>query len=298
VEAPAADGAALAQTCLCPPGQSQPDAEGYCQMCGVRSVPAQPGPGNHVEMAVDARLAFVSDIGRKHRSNEDTGAVARGSDGSVVLVVADGVSTSLNSASASQAAVEAALGVLSSWPQAGALTDAAHAAVEAANQAVLALPIVAGDTDGPETTIVVALCRGGRLAIGWVGDSRAYLVSPDTGDALTVDDSWVEQIVRSGEMSLEQAESDKRAHYVTQVLGMRDQPLDVHVLERELPGNSVLLLCSDGLWNYFERAGEVAEAVRQREASEALALCRELVDMANARGGHDNVTVAVLRETA
>jgi serine/threonine protein phosphatase PrpC len=248
-------------------------------------------------MAVDARLALVSDIGRKHRSNEDAGAVARVLEGSVVLVVADGVSTSLNSASAAQAAVEAALGVLSSWPQEAALAEAVRAAVEAANQAVLALPIVGGDTDGPETTVVVALCRGGRVAIGWVGDSRAYLVSVETAEILTVDDSWVEQIVRSGEMSREQAESDQRAHFVTQVLGMRDQPLDVHVLERELPGNSILLLCSDGLWNYFEREGELAEAVRQREASEAIALCRELVDMANARGGHDNVTVAVLRET-
>jgi serine/threonine protein phosphatase PrpC len=84
---------------------------------------------------------------------------------------------------------------------------------------------------------------------------------------------------------------------VTQVLGMRDQQLDGHSLERELPEHSVLLLCSDGLWNYFERDGELAEAVRQLQSSDALSLCRWLVDAANERGGHDNVTVAVLMDS-
>jgi serine/threonine protein phosphatase PrpC len=253
--------------------------------------------GKHIEVSIDERLAVVSDIGRRHPSNEDTGAVARGPGDSVIVVVADGVSTAINSASASQAAVGAALSVLSSSQAEASLTDTVRSAIEAANQAVLSVPFVSGNEDGPETTIVVALCRGGRMAIGWAGDSRAYLIGADTAEILTVDDSWVEEVVRSGEMLRQQAEVDKRAHYVTQVLGMRDQQLDVHVLERELPGNCVLLLCSDGLWNYFERDGELADAVRQQTSTDALSLCRWLVDAANERGGHDNVTVAVLMES-
>jgi serine/threonine protein phosphatase PrpC len=251
----------------------------------------------HVEVSIDEWLAVVSDIGRRHPSNEDTGAVARGAGDSVVLVVADGVSTSTNAASASEAAVGAALGSLLSAPADTALADAVRAAVGAANQAVLALPLVGGDEDGPETTIVVALCRNGQVAIGWAGDSRAYLVGLDSAELLTVDDSWVEEVVRRGELSREQAGADRRAHYVTQVLGMRDQQLNMHLVERELSRNSVLLLCSDGLWNYFERAEEFADVVRQQDSSDALSLCRWLVDMANARGGHDNVTVAVLTES-
>jgi PPM family protein phosphatase len=293
--AQAGGGASVAQTCHCPPGQGKPDVDGYCEVCGLRCVPDAEAARRHVEVSVDERLAVVSDIGRRHPSNEDAGAVVRGPGDSVVLVVADGVSMSLNSASAAQAAVEAALSVLSSLPEDAALADVVRSAVGAANQAVLAVPFVPGGEDGPETTIVVALCRGGRVAIGWVGDSRAYLIGPDTAEILTVDDSWVEQVVRSGEMPREQAEADKRAHYVTQVLGMRDQQLDGHVIERDLPSNSVLLLCSDGLWNYFERDGELADAVRQHHASDALELCRWLVDAANERGGHDNVTVALLR---
>jgi serine/threonine protein phosphatase PrpC len=261
----------------------------------LRCVSETEAASSHVEVAVDERLAVVSDIGRRHRSNEDAAAVARGPGGSVVLVVADGVTTSLNSASAAEAAVEAARSSLLSAPEEAALSDAMRAAVEAASQAVLALPIVAGHPDGPQTTIVAALRRGGRMAIGWAGDSRAYLIASDSAEILTVDDSWVEEVVRGGEMQREQAESDRRAHYVTQVLGMRDQQLDEHVVERDLPGNAILLLCSDGLWNYFEREGELGEAVRQQSSSAALSLCRNLVDAANERGGHDNVTVAVLR---
>lgn len=290
-------GASGVQTCHCPPGQAKPDEDGYCQVCGVRCVPEIDIVGKHIEVSVDERLAVVSDVGRRHPSNEDAGAVARGPGDSVVLVVADGVSTSINSASASKAAVAAALSSLLSSPEEAALTDAVRAAVGAANQAVLALPSVSADDDGPETTIVIALCRGGRVAVGWAGDSRAYLIGLDTVQILTVDDSWVEEVVRSGAMQRQQAEVDKRAHYVTQILGMRDQQLEEHVLERELPRNCVLLLCSDGLWNYFERDGELADAVRQRNSSDALSLCRWLVDAANERGGHDNVTVAVLTQS-
>jgi len=285
------------QTCRCPPGQGKPDEDGYCQVCGVRCAPQREAVGNHVEVSVDARLAVVSDIGRRHPSNEDAGVVARGPGDSVIVVVADGVSTSTDSASASQAAVAAALDVLLSPPEAATLTEAVRSAIEAANRAVLALPMGSGDEDGPETTIVVALCRGGRVGVGWAGDSRAYLVCLGTAELLTVDDSWVEAVVRSGEMLRQQAEIDRRAHYVTQVLGMRDQQLDGHAVERELPGKYVLLLCSDGLWNYFEREGELADAVRQHNASDALSLCRWLVNAANERGGHDNVTVAVLTES-
>jgi len=289
------DGTSVAQTCHCPPGQGKPDADGYCQVCRLRCVTDTAAVRRHVEVSVDEQLAVVSDIGRRHPSNEDAGAVARGPGDSVVMVVADGVSMSLNSASAAQAAVEAALSVLSSLPEDAALADMVRSAVGAANQAVLAVPFVPSDEDGPETTIVVALCRGGRVAVGWVGDSRAYLIGSDTAEVLTVDDSWVEQVVRSGAMLRERAEADKRAHYVTQVLGMRDQQLDGHVIERDLPSNCILLLCSDGLWNYFERDGELTDAVRQHHSSDALELCRWLVDAANERGGHDNVTVASLR---
>jgi serine/threonine protein phosphatase PrpC len=223
------------------------------------------------------------------------GSVARGSGNSVVIVVADGVSTATDSASASAATVEAVATALESPPEDVALTDAVRSAIDAANQAVLRLPSAGGGGDGPETTVVVALCRGSRVAVGWVGDSRAYFVGPDAAEQLTVDDSWVEEAIHTGEKTRTEAMLDERAHFVTQVLGMKDQPLDIHLVERELPEDSILLLCSDGLWNYFLETGELATALRQGSSSgNSLSACRYLVDAANERGGKDNVTVAML----
>ena len=295
-----------AQICQCPPGQSKPDEDGYCQVCGVRCISRSEATRKHVELSVDERLALVSDVGRRHRVNEDTGSVARGSGNSVVMVVADGVSTSTNSASASAATVEAVVTALGSLPEAeggrspasplpdDALSDAVRSAIAAANQAVLNLPFAGGEGDGPETTVVVALCREGRVGVGWVGDSRAYLLGPNAAEQLTVDDSWVEEAIRSGEMSRKQAMLDERAHLVTQVLGMRDQQVDIHIVERELPEDCALLLCSDGLWNYFLESDELATALRQHSSGDSLSVCRYFVDAANERGGHDNVTVAIL----
>ena len=184
------------QICHCPPGQSKPDEDGYCQVCGIRCISEAEAARKHVELSIDERLALVSDVGRRHLINEDMGRVARGSSNSVFMVVADGVSTSTNSASASAATVEAVLTALQSAPEDDALSDAVRSAIAAANQAVLQLPFAGGEGDGPETTVVVALCRGGRVAVGWAGDSRAYRVGPDAAEQLTVDDSWVEEAVR------------------------------------------------------------------------------------------------------
>jgi PPM family protein phosphatase len=283
------------QLCHCPPGQSKPDEDGYCQVCGIRCISLAEAARKHVEVSVDERLALVSDVGRRHPINEDMGSVARGAGDSVVMIVADGVSTASDSESASAVTVEAVLTALQSLPETDTLSDAVRSAIAAANQAVLQLPFAGGEGDAPETTVVVALCRGGRVAVGWAGDSRAYLVGPESGEQLTVDDSWVEQAIRSGEMSGKEAMLDKRAHLVTQVLGMRDQTLDIHTVERELPRDCALLLCSDGLWNYFLESDELAAALRQGSSSSgSLSMCRYLVDAANERGGQDNVTVALL----
>ena len=105
------------QICHCPPGQSKPDEDGYCQVCGIRCISETEAARKHVELSIDERLALVSDVGRRHVINEDMGSVARGSGNSVVMVVADGVSTSTNSASASAATVEAVVTALGSLPE-------------------------------------------------------------------------------------------------------------------------------------------------------------------------------------
>ena len=297
--------------CHCPPGESLPDEEGFCQVCGVRCVPPLKSPApavaetHHVEESPDSLLAMVSDVGRRHRANEDRGSVARGRGGSVVMVVADGVSSSLNPEMASETAVRVIREALVSRGDPDGAASAMRGAIQAAHEKIAAATVPgeaakAADMDGPETTVVTVFKHGRRLIVGWVGDSRAYLIDPGAAPAeelLTTDDSWAEEVVRSGEMTRGEAMADKRAHYVLQVLGMTDAPLDIHILEREVKGSEMLLLCSDGLWNYFQEPGALARALQEKPGP-ALAICNRLIALANQRGGSDNSTVALFQPEA
>ncbi len=280
--------------CNCPPGEGKPDEEGYCENCGVRCFPRAAVP-LRTEEAVDGRLAMVSDVGLRHKKNEDAGKIALGENGNIVLVVADGVSTSLNSASASSTAANIVGDILSGCKPEEDSEACMRLGIEAAHRAIIALPGSRADEDGPETTLVAALLQGDRLVVGWVGDSRAYMVDGNSEELLTVDDSWVEEVVLSGEFTREQAMADTRAHYVTQVLGMKDQELRVHLMRKTMEKDASLLLCSDGLWNYFQEGAGFADILGESApAAGALDVCTQLVKLANEQGGHDNITAALL----
>ena len=282
--------------CNCPFGQSQPDDDGYCEVCGIRCTAAN---NRFVPMAEspDENLAVVSDIGRRHSTNEDAGAVTRLANGDVVLVIADGVSSSVNAISAATLAVKIVRDELATGPSLADAVLTMRQAIEKAHKAIIHLPNNSSmDVDGPETNIVAALKQGDQLVIGWVGDSRAYFINDDSEELLTVDDSWVEEVVQSGQFTREQALVNKQAHYITQVLGMKDGPINIHILQKKAVTAKLILLCSDGLWNYFQQTGDLVGAANKcGPQADALTLCQHLVRQANERGGHDNITVAIQR---
>ncbi|MBI3730196.1 MAG: serine/threonine-protein phosphatase [Burkholderiales bacterium] len=295
---------AASMACNCDPATSAPDADGYCDNCGVRC--AQPGAGNadHCQQEVDARLAMISDVGRRHAHNEDCGYAGLTSPASAILVVADGVSTSFNASGASALVIKHVEASLMSSLMRGSCLDAPELAVRNAimdaHQAIMALPV--GDNpkfDEPESTVVAAVVTGDVVTIGWVGDSRAYLIGDTLERCLTVDDSWVEEVVANGTYTREAASVHKLAHCVTQVLGMRDDVVTPHTMTTRMAAGEILLLCSDGLWNYFQQNGclaaRIQELKQQADAPlSARALCEALVNDANVAGGHDNITVALL----
>jgi serine/threonine protein phosphatase PrpC len=144
--------------------------------------------------------------------------------------------------------------------------------------------------------VVVAIVQDNIATIGWVGDSRAYVINKEKQELLTVDDSWVEMVVADGSMTREEALQDKLAHCVTQVLGMHDQELQVHTIEHKLEAGDMLLVCSDGLWNYFQGENALLKAITAFGInSEASYICEHMVGLANSAGGHDNITAALLR---
>jgi serine/threonine protein phosphatase PrpC len=97
-------------------------------------------------------------------------------------------------------------------------------------------------------------------------------------------------------MTREEALQNKLAHAVTQVLGMHDQEIQVHTLVRELKSGDMLLVCSDGLWNYFQGENALLRVIAGFGInSEAVHICEHLVGLANSSGGRDNITAALLR---
>lgn len=272
----------------CPCGSSDVDSEGYCQKCGRRTPPAL-DPA-HIAQTVSADCAGLTDRGLKHSSNEDRFGI-REQDGAWRLVVCDGVSTSLNAAKASQAAVDAAIS--STGDLAAAIADAA--------QAVAALPTSGFRGDSASTTLVAADMRGHEVTIGWVGDSRAYWISDDmrSGRLLSHDHSWVNMAVELLGLTAAQAEASPQAHAILRWLGAdagENAEAEFTTLTLTEPG--LLLLCTDGLWNYAPEPVDLATRVAtaaQAYGREASGIVRGLVEFARVQGGRDNITVVVWR---
>ncbi|RKN11080.1 protein phosphatase 2C domain-containing protein [Streptomyces radicis] len=281
-------------------GQGQVDPDGYCVECGR----AQPDDRDHVERALGG-VAAVSDLGLRHHRNEDAFTVSATalSDGSpaVLAVVCDGVSSSSRPHEASATAAEAALeSLLAALPRGVGGQRAMHDALHAAATAVAALAETGEQEPGrnaPACTIVSAVTTGQTLTVGWIGDSRAYWVPEEEGAAparLTQDDSWAAQMVAAGLLSEAEAMADHRAHAITAWLGADAQEIDPHTRSFEPDRPGVVIVCTDGLWNYAETADEMARIVPAKARSAPLPSAQHLVRHALESGGHDNVTVAVI----
>jgi len=276
------------------------DTDGYCERCGH----AQPRERDHMEHEVEG-VAAVSDRGLRHHRNEDFFAIADATlpNGApaTVAVVCDGVSSASRPDEASAAASAAAGASLQDTLGRGlhpqqAMHEALLAAAGAVNE-LAAQHSPLSHQNAPACTIVSSVIAAGILTVGWIGDSRAYWVPDDRAAPsarLTEDDSWAAQMVAAGLMSEADAYADERAHAITGWLGADAHELDPHTASFKPDGPGVVIVCTDGLWNYAEAAAELAAAVPPDAAVRPLHAAQVLVGHALDGGGHDNVTVAVL----
>ncbi|OPF73926.1 protein phosphatase [Streptomyces antioxidans] len=283
------------------------DQDGYCERCGH----AQARERDHMESELDG-VAAASDRGLRHHRNEDAFSVSASAlpDGApvVVAVVCDGVSSATRPDEASAAAALAASQALgASLPRGAhpqqAMNEAIIAAADAVNSLALDTGAAAPRHEGqrhqnaPACTIVSAVVTSDILTIGWIGDSRAYWVPDDrtTPPArLTEDDSWAAQMVAAGLMSEAEAYADERAHAITGWLGADAYELEPHTASYKPDRPGVVVVCTDGLWNYAESAEQMARAVPPDARSRPLNSAQVLVGHALDGGGHDNVTVAIV----
>ncbi|TDD68812.1 serine/threonine protein phosphatase [Actinomadura darangshiensis] len=311
------------------------DADGYCERCGLR----QPAERDHVEVELPGHgagngsrpvvAAGASDRGRRYPRNEDAMCLAAHAAG-IAVVVSDGVGSSQRPDEASRAAADTGTAELVARLDSGEDAEDAtrHAALRAA-AAVAAL--AASPAEAPSCTYVSAVTRGPAVTVGWIGDSRAYWLSADGADAapgpapdevddaevstgdmaelgpsrrLTEDDSWAAFMVAEGALTEAEAEAHPNAHVITAWLGADAGEVSPHVATFRPVGPGTLLVCSDGLWNYFPAAHDLAALLAggpdaeggpaHDPAADPLDAARTLVARALDAGGRDNITVAVI----
>ena len=274
-----------------PPGAVSP--EGYCESCG-RKVPSG---RDHAELDLGL-LAGVTDRGLSHSRNEDAMALATAATpgGQVAIaVVCDGVSSSPRPDEASLAAAQTAVRVLLTSARRG--DDPAESSVAAVHSAHEALTALSSPGQAPSATYVSTVVSGDAVTVCWLGDSRAYWLptGPDgTAARLTIDDSVAEQLVARGAMAEADAMASPQAHIITGWLGADLTEPQPHLSRFEPVGRGVVLVCSDGLWNYRPDAASLAELALPAALSDPLGTAASLVKFALDAGGVDNITVVLI----
>jgi serine/threonine protein phosphatase PrpC len=277
-------------------GVTAPIEDRFCEACGARLAPIADGDSEGARREIDAGpAAGLTNAGLAKHKNQDA-LYLQSVDDVVIAVVCDGVSSSVAADAAARVACTAAGRALSETVSTIGPEPAMRAAAAVAQRAVRGVPW-APETRlaAPSCTFVAAVWDGRQVTVGSIGDSRAYWIDGEAQQLLTVDDSWVQEQVDAGLMTEPEAAGDPRAHQITRWLGADapEGPPAITVFVPQRPGR--LVVCSDGLWNYASAAGDIAALVRASDSAAApLHVARSLVDHALAKGGQDNITVAVV----
>jgi serine/threonine protein phosphatase PrpC len=262
-----------------------------------------------VTLPVQVSVFGKTDLGRTREHNEDTFLVADLSTGNASLhpevrrhqigprgslfMVADGMGGAAAGELASAMAADLIYRHMATvW---AADEDASperfafrmKEAVELANQQIYRYAREHPEVRGMGTTVTAAGVNGGDLYLAQIGDSRAYLIRNGEAIQLTKDQSLMQRLVDAGELTEEEAEQSERRNIILQALGP-DPRVKVDLTRQTIRRGDTLIICSDGLSGLVRRE-EFSAMVKQHP--ELPDLCGALIDLANERGGPDNITV-------
>ncbi len=232
------------------------------------------------------QYAVASDTGRRRRRNEDNYVVAP-----PLFAVADG----MGGAQAGEVASGLAASALEDGVAELDGLERVDALIQEANRRIYDRASTDPSASGMGTTMTVALVEGMNVVIGHVGDSRAYLVRGDTMEQLTEDHSLVNELLKSGKLSEEEAHVHPQRSVITRAVGT-DPDVDVDAFTIEAEDGDVFLLCSDGLTDMVEDV-DILDLV-DRNRGDLEKAVRELVQFANKEGGDDNITAVAFRISA
>ena len=234
----------------------------------------------------------ITDKGAVRAQNQDSYYLDVRSEKLVVALVCDGMGGARAGNVASTLAVEQFVETMRHLPEG---TPAAPEAVlapasEAANMAVYHRAKHDPDCWGMGTTMVAVMAAGDTAYLLNVGDSRAYHITPEGIRKITRDHSLVEDMVRRGDITPEQARNHPQKNLITRALGTEEQ-LRPDFFRQSVAAGESLLLCSDGLSNVVSDQEMLYEVIHGGAAEDC---CQRLLDIALSRGAPDNVTCVLI----
>lgn len=242
----------------------------------------------------------ISDVGKRREKNEDSFLI---NEGLFLYSVADGMGGHLGGDIASKIATEtldAVITALEDDPEStlqesgvtikqGEYQGYLRYGIRLASRRIFEKANSDGALRGMGTTMVAILFRNNKVYVANVGDSRVYRVRGDKIQQITKDHSLVAEQLRAGMISEEDARGHRFKNIITRSVGFQEDveaDVDIRVIKK----GDVFLLCSDGLSNML-RDEEIKEVVASNDVEQA---CKRLIDLANERGGDDNITVVAV----
>jgi len=235
---------------------------------------------------VITRAAAVTDPGRTRRHNEDAYVIEP-----PLFAIADG----MGGAQAGEVASRLATAALKEAGANGGGEQRISDLIQEANRRVYDRSSSDPNTSGMGTTITVALVEDDYVAFGHVGDSRAYLIRNAQMEQLTEDHSLVNELLKTGKLSREEAETHPQRSVITRALGT-DPDVDVDTFRVQAESGDLFLLCSDGLTDMVSEESILDVVERNRDDIDGA--LRALVKAANRGGGQDNITVVAFEIAA
>jgi len=262
-----------------------------------REAPFSPHAMPHRSILIKVRIIAwqATDVGRVRGHNEDSHHIDPGLG---LYLVADGMGGHAGGAQASQLCVDVVTKIVrrgmdglsgvgnGDWDE--AIGDVLGAAATEASACIYDQAQTDARLQGMGTTLTGLFVFRDRGFIVHVGDSRAYLCRAGTATQLTSDHSWLNEQIEAGLLSEAEAAGSDLKHIITRSVGF-ERHVEADIIPVNLSLGDVLVLCSDGLANYVP-ADELGELVRDHYYADLPHLC---TDLANKRGGEDNVTVVV-----
>ena len=254
-------------------------------------------------MKSNITIGKSSDVGRARKINEDAicilvnPGIRTGID--AFLVVADGMGGHNAGQTASTMAVEFLCGRYSDTSENEIVAelpadlegeaDLLRSNIEQLNTEIYTHSFSSNNLNGMGTTLVAALLTGDKLVVAHVGDSRAYSISNNQIIQLTEDHSWVAEQIRKGLMQPEEAEVHPWRNMISRAIGIQKE-VSVDISKFNINKGDSIILCSDGLSSMVTK-DEILKILSANISPQTA--CENLVNMANLRGGPDNITIVV-----